>query len=54
MCIITCQKREQKGDYLMYGHLYQVLPCTSRPTLGEQEWETAPCSFSLTKKRWIC
>ncbi|KAH3820670.1 hypothetical protein DPMN_122418 [Dreissena polymorpha] len=24
MCIIACQKREQKGDYLMYGHLYQA------------------------------
>ncbi|KAH3702890.1 hypothetical protein DPMN_077917 [Dreissena polymorpha] len=24
MCIIACQKREQKGDYLMYGHVYQA------------------------------
>ncbi|KAH3720425.1 hypothetical protein DPMN_063324 [Dreissena polymorpha] len=24
MCIIVCQKREQKGDYLMYGHVYQA------------------------------
>jgi hypothetical protein len=26
----------------------------TRPTWGEQEWETVPCSLSLTKKRWIC
>ncbi|KAH3736045.1 hypothetical protein DPMN_042605 [Dreissena polymorpha] len=24
MCIIACQKREQKGDNLMYGDLYQA------------------------------
>ena len=49
---IACQKREQKRDYLMYGLEYQVLPCTSWPTWGEQEWENR--ALSLTKKSWIC